>query len=112
MTAAPLAPQEKQNLAEAIDYSQVQSIAEIWPIVAERFPNRVALDDPHGTPPLTFTYGQLTQQINQFAAGLQSLGIQPQDKIALFSDNQPRWMVADQGIMTAGAVDAEHGGYH
>ena len=109
MTAATLAPQEKQNLAEAIDYSHVQSVAEIWPIVAERFSNRVALDDPHGTPPLTFTYGQLAQQINQFAAGLQSLGIQPQDKIALFSDNQPRWMVADQGIMTAGAVDAVRG---
>ncbi|NEQ54106.1 MAG: long-chain fatty acid--CoA ligase, partial [Leptolyngbya sp. SIO3F4] len=109
MTAATLAPQEQQNIAQAIDYSHVQSIAEIWPIVAERFPNQIALEDPHGTPQLTLTYAELIQQIQQFAAGLQTLGIQPQDKIALFSDNQPRWFVADQGIMTVGAVDAVRG---
>ncbi|MEM7795382.1 MAG: AMP-binding protein [Cyanobacteria bacterium P01_C01_bin.118] len=104
-----LSPQEAQNIAQAIDYGHVQSVAGIWPIVAGRYPNQVALEDPHGTPQLTLTYGQLTQQINQFAAALQTLGIQPQDKIALFSDNQPRWLVADQGIMTAGAVDAVRG---
>ena len=109
MTAATLTPQEQTNLSQAIDYSHVQSIAEIWPIVAKKFPNQTALEDPHGTPQLTLTYGQLAEQIKQFAAGLQTLGIQPQDKIALFSDNQPRWLVADQGIMTAGAVDAVRG---
>ena len=109
MTAATLSPQEQQNIAQAIDYSHVQSIAEIWPIVAEQYPNQIALEDPHGTPQVQMTYGELTQQIKQFAAGLQTLGIQPQDKIALFSDNQPRWLVADQGIMTVGAVDAVRG---
>ncbi|ESA37270.1 amp-forming long-chain acyl- synthetase [Leptolyngbya sp. Heron Island J] len=109
MTAATLTPQEQSNLAQAIDYSHIQSIAEIWPIVADRFPNQTAVEEPHGTPEITLTYGQLAQQIQQFAAGLQTLGIQPQDKIALFSDNQPRWLVADQGIMTAGAVDAVRG---
>ncbi len=109
MTAATLSPQEKQNLSQAIDYSHIQSVAEIWPIVAERFPHQTALEDPHGTPSRKLTYGELAQQIKQFAAGLQSLGIQPQDKIALFSDNQPRWLVVDQGIMTVGAVDAVRG---
>ncbi len=109
MTAATLAPQEQQNLSQAIDYSHIQSVVDIWPIVAERFPNQVALEDPHSTPPRSLTYGELVQQIQQFAAGLQALGIQPQDKVALFSDNQPRWLVVDQGIMTAGAVDAVRG---
>lgn len=109
MTAATLTPQEQQNFAQAIDYSHVQSVAEIWPIVAARLPNQVALEDPHSTPQVKLTYGELAQQIQQFAAGLQTLGIQPQDKIALFSDNQPRWLVADQGIMTVGAVDAVRG---
>ncbi len=108
MTVGTLTPQEQSNLAKAIDYSHVQSVADIWPIVAEQYPNQIALEDPHGTQ-LTLTYGELAQQIQQFAASLQTLGIQPQDKIALFSDNQPRWLVADQGIMTAGAVDAVRG---
>lgn len=109
MTAATLSSQEQQNLSQSIDYSQVQSVADIWPIIAKRFPQQVALEDPHGSPQVTLTYSELVQQIQQFAAGLQSLGIQPQDKIALFSDNQPRWLVADQGIMTVGAVDAVRG---
>ena len=47
MTAAApaLSPQEQQNIAQAIDYSHVQSIAEIWPIVAERFPYQTALEE-------------------------------------------------------------------
>ncbi|EKU98405.1 AMP-forming long-chain acyl-CoA synthetase [Leptolyngbya sp. PCC 7375] len=109
MTAATLTPQEQSNLAQAIDYSHVQSVAGIWPIVAERFSNQIALEDPHSTPQLKLTYGELNEQIKQFAASLQILGIKPQDKIALFSDNQPRWLVADQGIMTVGAVDAVRG---
>ncbi|NEZ66708.1 long-chain fatty acid--CoA ligase [Leptolyngbyaceae cyanobacterium CCMR0082] len=109
MTAATLTPQEQSNLAQAIDYSHVQSVAGIWPIVAERFSNQIALEDPHSTPQLKLTYGELNEQIKQFAASLQTLGIKPQDKIALFSDNQPRWLVADQGIMTVGAVDAVRG---
>ena len=72
MTAAApaLSPQEQQNIAQAIDYSHVQSIAEIWPIVAERFPYQTALEDPHGTPQLTLTYGVLAQQIQQFLHGI------------------------------------------
>ncbi len=104
-----LTSEERKNLDAAIDYSQLQSVAQIWPIVAQRFPDYTALEDPHGTPALSLTYGELAQQIQQFAVGLQQLGIQPQDKVALFSDNQPRWLVVDQAILTVGAVDAVRG---
>ena len=42
----------------------------------------------------------------RFAAGLAALGVQKGDKVALFSENSARWLVADQGIMLNGAVDA------
>jgi long-chain acyl-CoA synthetase len=107
--ASQLSEPEKHNLARAVNYSQVQAIPEIWPIAAQKFGSIVALNDPHGEPKLKLTYAELAQQIQQFAAGLQALGIQSDDKVALFSDNQPRWMIADQGIMTAGAMDAVRG---
>jgi len=31
--------------------------------------------------------------------------VQPANRVALFADNSPRWLIADQGIITAGAVD-------
>jgi long-chain acyl-CoA synthetase len=36
---------------------------------------------------------------------LQALGVKPQAKVSLFADNSPRWFIADQGIITAGAVN-------
>lgn len=108
MTAA-LHEQEKNNWARAIDYGEVSSMAEVWPIVAAKYGDHLALYDPHATPETKYTYRQLATDIKRFAAGLQLLGVQPQEKIAVFSENQPRWMVADQGIMTAGAIDAVRG---
>jgi long-chain acyl-CoA synthetase len=90
-------------------YESLQAIPEIWSIAAHRFGSITALSDPHSKPAVNLTYAELYQQIQQFAAGLQALEIQPDQHIALFSDNQPRWLVADQGIMTAGAVDAVRG---
>ena len=106
---AAMHEQEKINRARAINYDDVQAIPEVWPIVAERHGDVVALLDPHSEPPTRYTYRELAAAIKQFAAGLQSLGLQPGEKVAVFSENRPRWMVADQGIMTAGAIDAVRG---
>jgi long-chain acyl-CoA synthetase len=112
-----LTQQERANLKRAADYTSVQSLPEIWPLTAQRFENVVALKDPHavgahGAPPSTLTYAQLYQQIQQFATGLQAVGFQPEfdetgipTRIALFADNSPRWLIADQGILTAGAAN-------
>lgn len=93
----------------AVDYSGLQSLPEIWPIVAEKFGSITALQDPHSQPPIQVTYHELYQQIQQFAAGLQALGLEVGEHVALFADNSPRWIVADQGIMLAGAADAVRG---
>jgi long-chain acyl-CoA synthetase len=114
-------PQERANQKRLVDYSSVQSLPEIWPIAAQQFKTIVALKDPHAVgghkgAPSTFTYAQLYQQIQQFAAGLQALGFQGSldetgipARIALFADNSPRWLIADQGIITAGAADVVRG---
>ncbi|HBL10529.1 MAG TPA: long-chain fatty acid--CoA ligase, partial [Cyanobacteria bacterium UBA11162] len=112
--------QERALLTNLVDYSSVQSLPEIWPIAAQRFKNVVALKDPHTKPEVVLTYGELYQQIQQFAAGLQALlgsvgvdiGSESTDippRVALIADNCPRWMIADQGIMTAGAANVVRG---
>lgn len=87
------------------DYLNLESLPAIWAIAAEKFGDIIALQDPHSKPEVAINYRDLARQIQQFATGLQALGIQPQNKVALFADNSPRWFIADQGIMTAGAVD-------
>ncbi|MDJ0552344.1 MAG: AMP-binding protein, partial [Microcystis sp. M49637_WE12] len=89
-----------------IDYSNIQSLPEVWSIVAQRFPNIIALHDPHSKPEVIITYRELYQQIQQFAAALQALGVTETENVALFADNSPRWFIADQGSMAAGAANA------
>ncbi|MBP5976177.1 long-chain fatty acid--CoA ligase [Brasilonema sp. CT11] len=97
---------ERRNLQRLADYSNLNSLPEIWPLVAKRCGDTVALRDPHAKPEVVITYTQLFQKIQYFAAGLQALGVKPTERVSLISDNSPRWFIADQGIMTAGAVDA------
>lgn len=106
VTDHPMPERERQNLTRVVDYSQVRSLPEIWSIAAQRFKDTIALNAPHLKPPVQITYGQLHQFIQQFAAALQVLGMQPGDRICLFSENSPRWLIADQGMMTAGVVNA------
>ncbi|AFZ26832.1 AMP-forming long-chain acyl-CoA synthetase [Cylindrospermum stagnale PCC 7417] len=89
-----------------VDYTNVESLPEVWPVTAKAFGNQVALRNPHAKPEVVVTYTQLAEQMQQFAAGLQALGFKQGDSISLIADNSPRWFIADQGIMTAGVVNA------
>ncbi|MBW4558568.1 MAG: long-chain fatty acid--CoA ligase [Trichormus sp. ATA11-4-KO1] len=97
---------ESQEIQRLVDYTNVVSLPEIWPLAAKRFGDIVALHNPHATPEVVITYAQLAEQIKQFAAGLQALGVKAGDRLSLIADNSPRWFIADQGMMTAGAVNA------
>ncbi|AVH64509.1 long-chain fatty acid--CoA ligase [Nostoc sp. 'Peltigera membranacea cyanobiont' 213] len=101
-----ISEQEREALKRLVDYTNVESLPEVWPLAAQKFGDVVALRSPHTKQEIVITYTQLAEQIQLFAAGLQALGVKVGDRISLISDNSPRWFIADQGIMTAGAVDA------
>ena len=83
----------------------MNQLPQVWAKAAEQFDDIPALIDPHAEPEVRITYRQLWDSIQQFASGLQAFGVQPKTHVALFSENQPRWFIADQGLMAAGAID-------
>ncbi|MEO1094568.1 MAG: AMP-binding protein [Cyanobacteria bacterium J06638_28] len=101
---------DRAGIKSINDYSHVQTLTAIWPLVAERYGNQLAMDDPHNHPPAQLTYQDLWDAIRQFAAGLQALGVAPQTHVAFFADNSHRWFIADQGIMAVGGIDAVRSG--
>ncbi|MFN8952302.1 MAG: AMP-dependent synthetase/ligase [Aphanizomenon sp.] len=109
-----ISKREKLALQGLVDYTNVESLPEIWPLAAREFGNIIALHNPHSQPELKITYSQLSDLIQQFATGLQVLGINMNhsenlpygERVSLIADNSPRWFIADQGIMTTGAVNA------
>ncbi len=52
----------------------------------------------------TISYGQLSANVEQFAYALAASGIQSGDRIALFLDNCPTFVIAYLGIQLAGGV--------
>jgi long-chain acyl-CoA synthetase len=97
---------ERQNLKLTINYSQLNSLPDMWSIVAAKAGSVVALNSPHSKPSISLTYQEVATQIQLFATGLQSLGVEARTAVALFADNSPRWLIADQGIMLMGAFNA------
>jgi len=53
---------------------------------------------------LLFSTQQVQDQTNLVSLGLQALGLQRGDKVALISMNRPEWMLADFGIAQIGAI--------
>jgi len=81
----------------------------LWPELAERYGNALALLDPHASPATQYTFAELSNAISTFARGLSSLGLTSGDHCSLFSENSSRWLITDQAIQSCGAVDAVRG---
>ncbi len=54
----------------------------------------------------TMTYGEFGDICFRVASGLMKRGLQPGDRIAIFSQNRPEWAEADTGALLAGAVNS------
>lgn len=51
-----------------------------------------------------WTYGEVERRVKALAGALTAAGIQPGDRVALFSRNRPEWALLDLGTFFAGAV--------
>ena len=51
-----------------------------------------------------FTYGELKDLVERFAASLQYLGVTKGDRVILYLSNTPQWVIAWLGLMRLGAV--------
>ena len=51
-----------------------------------------------------YSYAELDRLIGRFAAGLTALGFRPGDVLLLYMPNQPEWLIAALGAMSAGGV--------
>jgi long-chain acyl-CoA synthetase len=101
--------QDQRALAARPDWSALTGLEQLWGPLAERHGDATALDAPHAKPPEQLSFRDLHARIEQAAAGFAALGVKPGEVVALFSENSPRWLVADQALMRLGAADAVRG---
>jgi long-chain acyl-CoA synthetase len=100
---------DREALSRHRHWEGIGGLERLWPELDRLHGDAVALEAPHAHPPETLSFRTLHQRIEQAAAAFASLGVKPGDVVALFAENGPRWLVADQGLMRAGAADAVRG---
>tara|TARA_Y100001968_G_scaffold132470_1_gene120892 strand:+ start:6611 stop:8587 length:1977 start_codon:yes stop_codon:yes gene_type:complete len=84
-------------------------VDQIWPWLKINHGKVLAVDAPHAFHPESFNYQELSERVSAAAAAFRTFGIKKNDVVTLFSENSPRWLVADQGIMRIDAINAVRG---
>jgi len=100
---------EQAALAHQAHVQRLGRVDQVWPWLKSHHGDVMAVDAPHAAHPERLSYQQLAERIDQAAAAFRSLRIGSGDVVGLFAENSPRWLVADQGLMRAGGIDAVRG---
>jgi long-chain acyl-CoA synthetase len=80
------------------------TLAEAFSAQAERLGERVFLKDKTGKAWRDHSWSDIDDEAGRLRAGLLGLGLERGDRIAILSDNCPRWVVVDQAALGMGAV--------
>ncbi len=76
------------------DVPQIESISDLLFKSAERFSNKLALEDLTNTPISKVTFNELLQNVLKFGNGLMKLGLQERSHIGVISENRVQWGIA------------------
>ncbi len=72
----------------------------------QQYGNKPALaHKPRGGTYEDISYAEFGASVAAFSKGLNALGVQKGDRIAILSENRPEWAISDFGILKAGAVN-------
>ena len=84
-----------------------RSYAHMFRQRVEATPEKVAFIYPAQTEPeewLEMTWSQARQQVDALAAGLLSLGLEPEQRVAIIADTRLQWVLADLAVACAAGV--------
>lgn len=85
--------------------SPSRTLPSLFESSAERFGNNVQIWEKRESTYQGTTYRQIRDLVHRCAAGLMRLGVARGDRIALISEGRKEWVVAELGILYAGAIN-------
>ncbi|MGH1562477.1 AMP-dependent synthetase/ligase [Mumia sp. DW29H23] len=83
---------------------RAKNVGEMFFARVRETPNREAYRYPVGENWRSLTWGETGEVVSRIAAGLIALGIEPEERVAIASGTRYEWILADLGIMAAGAA--------
>lgn len=98
---------KKITVENKVSYKGLNSLAEVLESCMEKYSSYQAITDKYNN--VYMTYGELKEEMNLFASGLQALGVKKGDKIGLFAESNGLWMATSLAIQKCGAIDVIRG---
>ena len=86
------------------DRTGSKTIADLAPLAAEKFADKVAVKHKVDGEWVDVTFGAAGEIVREIALGLMALGIEQGDRVAILCNTRPEWTYADYGISTAGGT--------
>lgn len=84
---------------------EVTRLFDILPYALQTYPEqKIALAGKRDGAWQTFSMQEYVDLVTYISYGLIKIGVQPNDKIAIISNNRPEWNVLDMAIMQVGAI--------
>ena len=99
-SAKPWLKNYPEGVPHEIDLSHYSSLVEIFEESFKRYPNRAVLESMGKT----LTYRELDYLSKDFAAYLQTLGLEPSARVAIMFPNVTQYLVSMLGTLRAGFV--------
>ena len=75
------------------DVHQIESIQDMLLKAAEKYPNKIAIEDLTKYPIYKATYSELVDYTIKFGKSLQRLGLKPHEHIAVIGENRVQWAI-------------------
>ena len=107
--AAEPAPVAAAPAGLGCDRAGAATLPDLWTALAEKYGERLALQDLRREPRETLSYAGLAKEVRRSAAALESLGLVRGNSVAMFAENGARWLLFDQAVMTCGGSTAVRG---
>ena len=79
---------------QLFEVPQIESVQDMLLKSADRYANKIALEDLTNYPIPKVTYSELIKYIMKFGSALQKLGIKPRDHVAVIGENRVQWAIA------------------
>ena len=80
------------------------NIAEFLNKNTKRFPQKASVGFKKNNEWKELTWARFKQMVFKTANALVEAGVQENDKIAIYSDNSPEWMIMDLAVLSVGAI--------
>ena len=91
------------------DIENLIHIDQIWDYLKFKYGDTLAVSDLRGKNKEEFSYSELADLITKVSISFKNYGLLKGDVVTMISENSPRWLLVDQGLMRLGAINAVRG---